>query len=284
MMLGLSTKPGSEEETSIRYHANAFGRYLARSHPWTQCEVETFFVTFAPVTAGTVAVTNLLTAVTGTGTSWASLTGHKFALGYSAPWRRISANASTTSLTLARAYQEATASGKAYVVFEDEYDLSSTLRGVTGMQVLHTNADGPLAYSPQEGFDRTTIVPVRTGIPRFASKVQSTTANVLRVRLDPVPDQVYEVRVNGLKDWTDLVADGDFHIFGAPFDNSIIMGTALYAQRIGSGQAVTIPREVDGLISQLWMTMRPHKGRVVRKAPFDSWRGQRFTYNYPDTP
>jgi len=282
MLLGLSTKKGSEEETSLANYVNMFGRDLLRRHEWPQRNTETFVTTFEPYSTGTVTVTVNSASVTGSGTTWSSLAGHKFGRGYAAPWYRIQANGSATALTLTSNYLEDTAAGVTYVVFEDEYDVAATLGSIREVYVMIGNEWVQLDYVVQPTFDASSIVPVGAGIPRTWSDCPSTTAQTLRVRVSPVSDDVYRLRVHGLRRWVELTGDGDFHMMGEDFDQAMILGTALYAQRVGGNRQVTTVAEVDKMVESLWGNLKPKRNRPAVLGTFDAQGTSRLTYHLPE--
>lgn len=68
---------------------------------------------------GTIAVTNASTAVTGSGTSWATTTNAEAGEYIQLPdskWYKITAVGNNTSITIEQAYQGSTASGQSYVI------------------------------------------------------------------------------------------------------------------------------------------------------------------------
>ena len=97
---------------------------VASTHEWPELWDRSFFTTVAAYTTGTVAVTEGLTTVTGTGTTFtAAMVGRKFRAGSDTAYYVIAAFVSTTEVTLEAAYQGTTATGATYSIYQDEYRL-----------------------------------------------------------------------------------------------------------------------------------------------------------------
>lgn len=106
---------------------------------------------------GTVAVTRDATAVTGTGTSWATTptvaTHTDWWIKIASAWYRVASVASDTSLTLATAFSEDTVTANSYSLVKRTHSLGSTVRWVGDFVLtrLRINMGPPV---PIEQLDR----------------------------------------------------------------------------------------------------------------------------------
>lgn len=105
-------------------------------------------------TTGSVSVTNGSTTITGSGTNWdSSMVDKAFRLNGGNKFYRISAFVSTTQLTLANSYGEATASGQSYTIntaWDDKWkdfgsDMAQPFKGGS-------------AYCPSETYEDTVLI------------------------------------------------------------------------------------------------------------------------------
>lgn len=267
-LLELGQQTGATERTQFKRFINDFGRRLWVMRPWPERKKESVITTVAEYTTGTVTVTNGFATVTGSGTAFTSaMAGRKFALSLSGPWYRITSRDSDTQLTLARVYQETTASGSTYTVFQDEYDLASDVDVSSALTILY-GTDNALTLSTQADLDNR-LVPGARGRPTHYAMVVPTTAGTRRVRFFPVPDAVYAFRSLYLKEWTDLSADGDAHGFDASRERLLLLGAAVDGQRMADGKEIISESEWLHLVDENWRMTREASPIAVKRRAFD---------------
>ncbi|MCC6798317.1 MAG: hypothetical protein IT366_24605 [Candidatus Hydrogenedentes bacterium] len=99
---------------------------------WSFWQARSQIVLLNAYSTGTVAVTQDSSAVVGTGTAFtAAMVGRKFR-GAGNEVYTITARADATHITISPEYQGASASGLAYTIFQDTYDLPSDVESVAG--------------------------------------------------------------------------------------------------------------------------------------------------------
>lgn len=278
-MLDLDTTAGSETDTSLKRYVNLFGRRLWTSRPWRERRAELVVATVAPYSTGTASITEGTAALTGSGTTWTGFEARKFALGYSEPIYRVSSVGGATAITLARNYLEGDVSGGTYVIYQDEYDLTSAVDSVTSATLLYNSRWGEIAVVPQTQMDAEAAVGATSGKPLAVCLVTSTTAGTRRIRFSPVPDDTYAVVVKYLKAWTDLSGDSDVPSIPQNAEYLLLLGTALMGQRIANVGNVTSEAEIESLIQRLWndqgdtnMTVHRRTFDQASSPPMNYWR------------
>lgn len=260
---------GTDIDTSLLRYMNAAGRELWASRMWDKRKKEVVLVTVAPYITGTVTVTNGSTTLTGSGTTFTSaMTGRKFALSAGGPFYRVT-YVSATEMTLARAYQETTASAQTYTIFQDEYDVASDLNVLRSISALHTTDRGHLGEVTEAELDARSYLTRSEGTPLLWAPCVETTAGTYRIRLYPIPDAVYAFRVLYLKAWTALANDSNYHGLGENCDRLLLMAAALMAQHIPGAQRVTSEAEVAALTEKVWREQQMQVPLTGTRRTFD---------------
>lgn len=251
-ILDLDVTSGSEGETSVKRFVNWGGRRVWHAKPWFERRAELVISTVAPYTTGTADFTNASTSVAGTGTTWVTgMTGRKIGRSYGSPWYRFTYGSGTTG-TLAQAFAETTATGSEYVIYQDEYDIASTCDVIVNASTLNTDHYGRLTKIGESVADSLAYVHGHTGKPRYYSMTHPTTATTRRIRIYPIPDAVYRLRVRYLKAWTDLSGTTDTHLLGDAKEILLVKAALLEAQKLSDVRKVTSEGEVESLIERAW--------------------------------
>lgn len=280
--LDLDDTAGGEFDTTVKRYVNMAARFVWTSHMWVERWKDNNLVTVAPYSTGTAAIANAATALTGSGTIWsATYNKFKFATAYSQPWYRFTRTGNTTG-TLDRAYVETTETAATYVLYQDEFDLASDVDTVITVS-LYRSAQNPVVYTPLSQLDASAFVHGTTGVPQFWSMTTGQTADTKRIRLYPIPDAAYGLRVQYAKAWTDLSTDGDLHALGANKDLLLIKAAAFEAQAIVGSQRYVSKSEVDQAIADAWSNERPMMSSPLRRRPFDyGTLRSKWMVNLPD--
>jgi len=136
------------------------------SHNLGYLTTESFFTTIAPVTAGTVAITNGSTSVAGTSTSFtAAMVGSKIRVNDQEAYYRIASFTNSTTITLEAPYQGDDVTIATYSIYKDEYKLAPD---VDVYKVLRNVEDNISLVSGEiSGFDLFHPSPKSEGTPRF---------------------------------------------------------------------------------------------------------------------
>lgn len=280
-LLDLDVSTGSEGETSVKRAVNWGAERVWNRYPWPETRGEYTFSTIAPYSTGTATTTNASTAVTGSGTTWSSFTGRKFAIGYGVPFYRISANGSTTSLTLARSYLEASGTNVPYLIYQDEYDLPTDVAVLTQATLLYTQQQGQLLQISTALMDSSVPVQPRAGPPQSVALCMSTTTNVKRIRMAPIPDTTYGITVRYQKSYTQMSGSSDTTGFATNKEYLVIMAACLYAQRISDARQVTSEEQVESLMTRFWRDQQDAAPLVIARRPFDLVTPQPWVYLNP---
>ena len=218
-VIGTGARSGDVMRTSIKRWINQACRRIAFAHEWNERRAEQRVATVAPYTTGTLTFTQGSASVVGVGTTWtAAMIGRKIALGIGSPYYRITAVGSTTTLTIADVYAEATAATSTYTIFQDEYDLATDTHSIEDSEIFRSTWSGPFVMYDQVRMDRSSFVPWSTGAPLTGCVCTSTTAGVPRIRVSPSPDAIYRIAFRYLKAWTDMSGDSDLYTATLPVD------------------------------------------------------------------
>lgn len=264
-MLDLDVTAGSEEDTSLKRYVNIFGRRLWASRPWRERRAEAVVSTVAPYTTGTVTVVAGDATLEGSGTTWTGFEGRKFGLALNAPFYRIATVTDADTVELARNYLESSDTGLDYVIYQDEYNLGTSVDALVSVTLLYNSRWGDVRVIPETTMDLEVAVGNQSGRPVVASVVTSTTTGNRRMRVSPVPDAEYALVVKYLKAWTDLSGDSDVPVLPQNAEYLLLMGTVLLGQRISNVAPKTSEQEMESLIQRLWRDQQDDSMVVQRK-------------------
>jgi len=274
---GVNNDSGSDSEAYLNQDLNAAAKRVFGARPWIERVSESLVFTVAPYTTGTVAITQASTSVTGSGTTWTSaFSGRKLALSLGSPWYRFTRTANTTGTIPTGGYAESTVTASTYTIFQDEYDLSGTFESITSAQVLSPLHRGGMDPTTEAEMDDLWYVHGHTSTPTKYAPVLATTSGIRRVRLWPIPDGIYRVRVRGLISYRDMTQDGDLCMLGAKKERALMLAACLEVQRRGDGRQVTSDKEVEAAIDEQWQAEAPQQPLSVTRTPTIGSR--RFTF------
>lgn len=176
------------------------------SYVWHRLKAYTILNTVAPISAGTVSITQGQDTVTGVGTSFQTTdVGKGIRIDGDDTPLEVTARASTTSITVEKVWAKATVSGVAYSLFPLYYTMPSGWQRVLFVkrtyEVKETTQEHLNLYDP----NRTS-----TGdqAQRWAPAGRDS-SDLIRIELWPVPSAAVAYRVQGLKGHTDLSAEND---------------------------------------------------------------------------
>ena len=185
--------------------------------------------TIVDKTAGTVAITNGATAVTGTGTSFAAIDVRSFIqFENDTNWYEVTARSSTTAITIGNAFQGATLTAGTYTLRTVYYDLPTDCFKVFDVRQSNT----PLKLT-QLGLWTTDLYRPdinTTGNPtgyylfRNSPDVAATASKQRQIAFYPAPDDEYNIEVRYFLEQTDLSADTDIPYLPVPFHTLLVDG------------------------------------------------------------
>jgi hypothetical protein len=270
--LEVPTASGSEGETTLIRCLDWGFRRVWYSRFWPERATVIQLYTAGPYSTGTCDFTNLSTAVTGTGTTWtAAMTGRKIAKSLSSPPYVFTRTASTTgTIAPATGYAEATSLLSGYTIYADELDIATDVDVIYSVECLRFDYGGQMTKVPEDSLDQGLLVHGVTGIPTRYAQTREATAGTKRIRVFPIPDQVYRLRVRYWKSYTDMTGASSTCPLGANKEMLGMKAAALYAQNLSDVRPVTSEAEVAALIDQVWKDQQEAVPMGFTREAFDS--------------
>lgn len=260
--------------TNVLNALNIAGRRVWEARPWFGREVDTVLFTVAPYTTGTATFTLASTAVVGVGTTWvAGMTGRKIALGIGSPWYRFTQTGATTGTIPTGGYAETTASGTTYSMFQDELDLPSTAETILAVNLFSARYRGGMKRATTAVLDDLYFVNPSLGVPYAWAPTLEVTGGIRRIRVTPIPDAIYRMRVRYVAAFTDLAAVGDLCVLGQNRERAWLLAACLEAQRVSDSKPVTNETEVQAAIQEAWIKEQATSPTVIRRTPLGSGAG-----------
>jgi hypothetical protein len=263
----LDVATGSDSRTSVERAINRAARRIWVARPWYERRTEVVQSLVAPYSTGTATLTLASSAVTGSGTTWSTaFTGRKIALGYGDPWYRFTRTADTTG-TIAEVYAETTSTAGAYVIYQDEVDVASTCDIITSVSLLYQS--GRVDGVSEATMDANAYVHGAVGPPRVFSACNSTTAGTRRIRLWPIPDAIYRLRIKYLKSYTDMSGTTDLCGLGVNKEPLLFKASCLEVQSLSDARKMTSEAEVQALIEVAWASEQSPAPMSYKRQGFD---------------
>lgn len=281
-VLSTGVRSGDSIRTSFGRWINMACKRIAYAYPWDSMRAEQRVATVAPYSTGTATFTNGSTTVAGTSTVWSSaFVGRKVALGVGQPYYRIATRVSNTEITIAEAYAEATATDTTYTAFQDEYNLAATTHAIEDAAIFDGTWSGPLHDYEQRQFDHSDFAGWSTGPPVAYCVATSTTVGTPRVRLSPVPDDVYRTSWKYLKTWTDLTGSESYATQGLPEDvEELILDRALrWAPRVEGSRQVMSESAWNNALAKVWAAYSKRRYRFGVRSGFSTSRFPTIVFN-----
>lgn len=264
-------RSGDDIRTSFKRWVNNAYRAICYRYPWQMREKEQKVRTVAPYVTGTATFTEGDETVTFSGaTITAAMVGRKIARSQGGPYYRIASRTSSTEVELAEAYAEDTASGVAFTIFQDEYDLAATTHSVQKVTIEQDRVLGDLVYVPPRMAERVDYPGSATGTPLTWTVVPSTTSGTTRVRLTPVPDDLYRLRVRYQPTVTALSADDDVPVLPDDCEELLIDRALRWAPKVEGQRRVMRDDEWEAELLRVWAAAHPVKPMPGMRHGFDS--------------
>lgn len=261
-------------------------------HDWPWRRKTDVGQTVAPYTTGTVTATLGSTTVTGSGTTFTSaMVGRKFRVSGDLDFYAIATFVSTTELTLADAYVNATAAAKAYEIYQDTYALGSDVDRVVGLQLQDPD------YQVIFGGDRELYDhfpnPQSEAPPDTAFVYQQNTSGNWQVQFYPIPDDLLQYQYQYYSRLTLLSADADdlttVNLIPVKLHQLIVWRTYLMGLASGMEDDPVLSKAIEARYNQTLAQeigqSKPDKGRWRVMRPTDETRRRRFVRmppHYPD--
>jgi len=195
---------------------------------WPWLESREIVQTVADKTTGTVSVAAGGTTVTGSGTSFISTdVGSFIQFSSSDDWYKITAVASTISLTIEKAYVGSTAlSAGTYTIRKVYYSLSSSVDKVLTIRQATT----PIKMSTfsYRMFDLYIPDIASTGSPEACIMFGMDSSRNWQFFLHPIPDEVLNLEVRTRLRSTDMSADADYSNIPAKWAKTVLIAGAIW--------------------------------------------------------
>lgn len=191
--------PKSQAKRAVNVALHDMHLGTGQSFYWA--EREATILTRAPITDGTISITQGSTTVTGSGTTWntsdwqgvpVERDGKLVVAGSQVPFTVTQVN-SDTEIILDKIFHLSDVSGVTYKYFKDTYALASDYLRPVDMQFFDNNQE--IRFVDRRQFRRMEPQNSTTGKPRMATQIElgplSSTAARLRIILSPPPDAAY---------------------------------------------------------------------------------------------
>lgn len=173
--------PGVDQELIDGWIHDRYVEILDRL-PWQRLDVQATIQTVAPITAGTIAVTNGSTVATGTGTSWGTgITGLGLWVSGRSEFYEVT-YVSGTQLTLDRPFEGTTATGTAYKIFQSVYALPSDCKILKSVRSLKNGEMHP--------WDSRSVIGEVFGAPQTWRPMMDATSGQQQIEVWPIPSEV----------------------------------------------------------------------------------------------
>lgn len=215
--------------TRLKRWLNFAAQDIASRYPFDWLYSRTFIQTQADKTAGTIALANGATAVTGTGTAFVAGDKRSFIqFEGDTNWYEVTVVGSGTDITITPAFAGTTLTAGTYTLRKVYYDLPTDL--FTVYDARQSNTPTKLtnlgiwtidAFQPQIN---TVGAPVGYYLFRNSPDVAATAAKQRQVAFFPAPDSIYNIEFRHFIAQTDLSADGDIPFMPVPYHTLLVDG------------------------------------------------------------
>lgn len=243
--------------TRLKRWLNLIQSDIASRYPFEWLYKRAYVQTIVDKTAGTVAITNGATAVTGTSTAFAAIDIRSFIqFEGDTNWYEVTARASTTAITIGNAFQGATLTAGTYTLRTVYYDLPSDLFSVFDVRQSKTprklTALGLWTLDSYQPDISTVGVPTGYYLFRNSPDVAATSAKQRQMAFFPSPDDEYNIEVRYLMSLTDLSADGDIPQMPIPYHTLLVDGAEwLGAKFLNDANEDTLKKSYEFAVQQM---------------------------------
>jgi len=218
----------SAKNTLIKRWINQAQQEIWSKYDWPWSLEREIVQTVVDKTAGTVSVTAGATTATGASTAFASAdVGKYIQFSGSNDWYRITAVASSTSLTIESAYNATSdLSAGTYTIRQFFYSVSSSVEKILSMRQMQTPAK--LELMSFRDFDEKKPNVDNTGKSLRYVLYGYDSSDNWRFSLYPSPDAAFNLEVRYKKKSTDLSADADVSEIPEKWHSTVLLDGSLY--------------------------------------------------------
>jgi hypothetical protein len=200
--------------TRLKRWLNLTQNDITSRHPFEWLFKRAYVQTVVDRTAGTVAITNGDTAVTGTSTAFAASDVRSFIqFEGDTNWYEVTARASATGITIGNAFQGTTLTAGTYTLRTVYYNLPTDVASIydarqssTPLKLTNLGIWTLDTYQPAVN-----TVSMPTAYYRFRNdpEIAATAAKAIQVGFFPSPDNEYNIEFRYMKQLADLSSDTD---------------------------------------------------------------------------
>lgn len=231
-------------------------------------------------TAGTVAVTNGSTTVTGTSTVWTSAHLNRIlkVSGYEETYKATTIG-SNTVITLDQSYNGTTGATKGYTLYQPIYSLASTFDEFINPH----HAFWPYYPVPVSIEDIRRLYnqyPTTTGKARYYTLIDPDSSNNRQVMIWPIPDADYNLKYDYKRTITELSADADVPLISDSWREAILVegGLAIIYEVLGDTRADTQSTRFSKALLSM-MARQKSTDRHSRVEVQDTYRALKYPSN-----
>ena len=215
--------------TRLKRWLNLIQQDIASRYNFEWLYSRTYVQTQADKTAGTVAITNGATAVTGTSTAFAAGDKRSFIqFQGDTNWYEITVVTSATAITITPSFAGTTLTAGTYTLRKVYYNLPTDVGSIydarqtnTPLKLTNLGVRTLDTYQPDIN---TVSMPTAYYRFRLDLDIATTASKAIQVGFFPSPDDVYNIEFRYLLVQADLSADGDIPFLPVPYHTVMIDG------------------------------------------------------------
>ena len=243
--------------TRLKRWLNLIQQDIASRYPFEWLFARAYVQTQVDKTAGTVAIANGGTAVTGTSTAFAAGDKRSFIqFEGDTNWYEVTVVGGTTSLTITPAFAGTTLTTGTYTLRKVYYDLPTDVASIYDARQANTPLKltnlGVWTLDTYQPNINTVSMPTAYYRFRLDPDIAATAAKSTQVGFFPSPDAVYNIEFRYLLEQIDLSADGDIPFLPVPYHTVMIDGAEwLGAKFLNTGNQDELKKAYEFAVQQL---------------------------------
>ncbi len=280
------TKIGIDDtdvEDVVEQAINDIMEEICNSNNFSWLYDDSSFITTAPYSTGTLTATTGSTTLTGAGTTWTSaMAGRRISI--EDAFYEISAYVSGTELTLGSNYAGAGGSELTYIIYQNEYSLSSDVEDVLSM--YQENNPQKLSKVGLPMLDRAYPQRNTYSYPSMYAINGYDSSGNMKVEVYPIPNQARNIYYRMKKRVTVLSADSDEPIIPLRYRYVLFRG-AVY-EAADSLDMPDIAQRYERLyekgLAKITKADRKIDERIIKGSGLNEINGNFLGSNYPVSP
>jgi len=258
-------------KTRVQRWLNIVQQDIVSRWPWEFARGREVIQTVIDKSAGTVAIPNGGTTVTGTGTAFAAGDVGKFIqINGANDWYKVTAFTSSTSITIEAPYTQTTATAAGYLLRQMFYSLSSSADSILDIRNWNT----PLKIYQTDPRLLDTIVPnpQSTNSPSAFITYGYDSSGNIQISPYPFPNDVRNFEIRTWKRATDMSADTDTSIIPSKWSHIITYGanSLAFAYKRDASMAGYWKNLYEEKIGDMVLKCRTSEDEMLVLQPIDS--------------